>query len=101
MWTPPLNRSLSMSAVAAAPGYSLAAPTEQDALDSLARLLGPDQASDTWTAARAAAGCRLGPLTPDAYATVLDQLKAQGGMASIVGNSLSVRLRAYRSLIKD
>lgn len=90
-----------MTATATVPGYGLAAPTEQDALDSLARLLGPDRAPETWAAARAAAGHRFGPLSMDAYAAVLNQLKTQGGMAGIVGNSMSVRLRTYQSVKKN
>lgn len=90
-----------MSVPVTAPGYGLAAPTEQDALTSLARLLGPDKASETWGAARTAAGHRSGALTPEAYASVLNELKAQGGMAGIVGNSMSVRLRTYQSVQKS
>ena len=82
------------------PGYNLAAPTEQDALLALARLVGPDKAKATWAAACAAAGVpRLG-MSVAQLQLAAQQLAQQPGIVSVTGNSLMVRLISYQKLLR-
>ncbi len=83
--------------------YNLTAPSEEDALRSLARLLGSDTATRVWHTACAAAGIRRpGPtLTLDQLSAAAQQLRQQPGVTSVVASSLVVRLNSYRLLSRN
>lgn len=85
---------------AVVPGYALAAPTEQDALAQLARLVGPDKAQAAWSAACTSAQVpRLG-LSPEQLMLAAQALAKQPGVVSVTGNTLVVRLISYQKLAR-
>ena len=74
-------------------------PTADDVRHELARLVSADEATRIWEAACASIDVhprrRLGT---DHLLQIAEWLKDQAGMAKIVGNSLSIRLRSYQSI---
>ena len=78
------------------PRYRLAPPNEDDALAMLARVVGVDEATDTWLRACSEAGVRrTHELAPGELLRVCEQLAAESGRAGVIGASLAVRARTY------
>ena len=81
------------------PRYRLAAPTEDEALGMLARVLGADGAAEAWLRACRAAGVRRGTgVGPAELLRVAERLAAgcEGdGVPRVVGTALAVRARTY------
>jgi len=74
-------------------------PTADDVKHELSRLVSADEAARIWEAA--CASIDVHPrrrLTIDHLLQIAAWLKDQAGMAKIVGNSLSIRLRSYQSI---
>lgn len=71
---------------------------EDDVRTALERVLGEDKAYDLWRkACEAAEAPRPGPeLGPGEIVDVVEYLQQQPGTASVVGNSLSVKIRTDR-----
>lgn len=69
--------------------------SEDDVRTGLKRVLGEEEARETWLdACEAAQAPRPGPeLGPEEITRVVEHLKQQSGTASVVGNSLSVKIR--------
>jgi hypothetical protein len=80
--------------------YDYDCPTEHEALKSLVKLVGQDEAERLWSDACASFGAlRPGPeLTFDELFQVAEWLQQQSGMAKIVGNSMTIRLRSYHGV---
>lgn len=79
--------------------YNLEAPTEQDLLVSLNRLMKSEESVKLWSAACRTAGARS-PLSIEHFERALVELKEAKGMASIAASSILVRLKSYRTLSK-
>lgn len=79
------------------PRYRLAPPDEDDALAMLARVVGVDEATNTWLRACRNAGVRRtkDELSPGELLRVCEQLAAESGRAGVIGASLAVRARTY------
>lgn len=78
------------------PGYRLAAPTAADVLTSLARLDGPERASEIWAeACRAVDAAPVGEPALAMLEAICAHLKAQGGIVGVIGSSLLVRIQSY------
>jgi hypothetical protein len=75
-------------------------PTETDVLRELERLVEAEEAKRLWHAACDSFGVdRPGPpLKFSQLVQAAEWLKQQSGLAKIVGNSLSIRLRSYRAI---
>lgn len=75
-------------------------PTETEVLRELERLVDAGEAKRLWYAACASFDVdRPGPpLQFDQLVQAAEWLKQQPGLAKIVGNSLSIRLRSYRGI---
>ncbi|MCH9688166.1 MAG: hypothetical protein K0V04_42435 [Deltaproteobacteria bacterium] len=80
--------------------YRYRFPAAEEAKHALARMFGPEDALTHWEAA-----CDLGgvvpddpDLGPDDLRRVADALISGGGLASIVGRTLTIRLVTYSSL---
>jgi len=74
-------------------------PTADDVQRELARLVNAEEGTRIWEAA--CASIDVHPrrrLTIDHLLQIAAWLKDQSGMAKIVGNSLSIRLRSYQSI---
>lgn len=71
--------------------------SEDDVRAALERILGDEQAREVWLDVCDAADIpRPGPeLGPDEIVRVIEHLKERSGNASIVGNSLSVKIRTH------
>lgn len=69
--------------------------SEDDVRTGLERIVGEEEARDIWLeACDAAQTPRPGPeLGPEEITRVVEYLKEQNGTASVVGNSLSVKIR--------
>lgn len=80
------------------PGYALAPPTEHDAMEFLARALGPDQAAALWVRTCRGAGVPSSGMGLDELERAAQALAAQEGVAGVIGSSLLIRLRTYRLL---
>lgn len=80
------------------PGYGLAPPTPHDALAFLARAVGPDRAATEWLRACAGARAPSADLSVDEMMRVSERLAEQEGVVGVIGQSLVVRVRAYRLL---
>lgn len=80
--------------------FNYKCPTETDVLRELERLVEAHEAKRLWHAACQSFGVeRPGPpLKFDQLVQVAEWLKQQSGLAKIVGNSLSIRLRSYRGI---
>jgi hypothetical protein len=90
-----------MTSIAASSNkYDYDCPTEREALESLAKLVSQDEAERLWSDACASFGVsRPGPeLTYDELLQVAQWLQQHSGMAKIVGNSMTIRLRSYRGV---
>lgn len=70
---------------------------EDDVRSGLERVVGEEKAHELWLdACEAAQAPRPGPpLGPDELTRVVEHLKQQSGTASVVGNSLSVKIRTH------
>lgn len=78
------------------PRYRLAPPNEDDALAMLARVVGVDEAANTWLRACREAGVRrTHELAPAELLRVCEKLAAESGRAGVIGASLAVRARTY------
>ena len=81
-------------------GYQYPAPTRADFLDALRRVLGADDAPIAW--AHACDVARFPPGGPEPRPEQLQQaaqaLIQMGGLRSVVGNSMFVRILTYQSL---
>lgn len=81
------------------PGYDLPCPSGDEAIETLVRLLGPQQGSALWEDACQSAGVgRFAPLALDQLQAVAESLGAHPGVAGVVGTSLLVRVRCYALL---
>lgn len=82
------------------PEYRYAAPSQDDALDMLGRVLGPALAAQEWRDACREAGLRLptGDLDPHAVLRVAERLARRPGVAGVLGTSLAIRARTYVNL---
>lgn len=81
------------------PGYALAAPSEQDLLTALARLLGADAAAAVWREVCAAIGVpRPGPAMPVEQLLVAAELLAQRRPCNVAARSFMVRANSYLML---
>lgn len=71
--------------------------SEDDVRSGLERVVGEEKAHELWLdACEAAQAPRPGPpLGPDEITRVVEHLKQQSGTASVVGNSLSVKIRTH------
>ena len=82
------------------PGYSLAAPTETDALAALERVFGRKRGRALWSDACGLAGLDVGQAsTGAALERALQSLAAQGGAAATVSRSVVIRMRTYSQLV--
>lgn len=88
-----------MQTMKPAPGYGLSQPNAQDILAALLRLVGQDESSRLWTASCRQAGISpSSTLTLDQLGRALQQLKQEKGLATIVANSMLVRISSFRTL---
>jgi hypothetical protein len=81
-------------------GYGLAAPSAGDAIAVLARVLGDGAGRAAWVAAVRRAGID-GPVEPlgrRRFRAAVAALAAAGGVAGIVGNALTIRIRTFDRL---
>jgi len=72
--------------------------TEDDVRTALERMLGDERGHEVWREVCDAARIpRPGPeLGPEKITRVIEQLKERSGSASVVGNSLSVKIRTHQ-----
>lgn len=83
------------------PDYNLKEPTEHDALASLQRVFGPQQAQTRWAQACVEALRTPGMVRPGAdLARVSDALATQGGPAATVARAIEIRMRTYYRLLE-
>lgn len=82
------------------PSHDYAQPSEQDVLDALTELFGEEASGLIWEkvcactgVARPASGLSLNGLE-----LAIEYLKRWPGLAGLVGRSMSVRIRTFRSL---
>ncbi len=84
-------------------GYRLARPSRASTVAALARMFGAQGAAVRWR--DACTRCDVDPeheaLPPSLLARVAEVLIASGGMESIVGRSLMVRMLTFESLATD
>lgn len=81
-------------------GYDLTAVTRDSFLASVSRVLGPDVAQAKWSEACAAVALRpdLPDYAPEDLERVAKAFVEMGGLASVVGSSMYVRIVTYRTL---
>lgn len=80
--------------------YNLSPPSEARAVESLERVLGPQEAERAWRSARQKAGLGAirAPLTLDQLRRVAVQMAHMGGIAGVLGTALKIRVETYCSL---
>lgn len=76
----------------------LVRPQALDALQQLARLLGPAEALQAWAQAAASAGHHGTDLSPEALLEVAEALRPSGALQAVFATSLSARVRAWQVL---
>lgn len=77
---------------------AIAAPTETDVLNSLARLTGPEEAHEHWRIACQLAHVARGELTADELGRGLQQLRLMGGLPSVAATAMLVLLGSSDAL---
>lgn len=94
-----MARTTSTPPASADNDFGYECPTADDVQRELARLVSADEATRIWEAACASVDVHpRRRLTIDHLLQIAAWLKDQAGMAKIVGNSLSIRLRSYQRI---
>lgn len=83
-------------------GYDYPPPNRSDFKSALTRVLGEEEAERAWIHACDVASISptLGGPLPDDLTAVAHALRKMGGLHSVVGNSMYVRLLTYQTLAK-
>lgn len=81
--------------------YGIAPPTEQEAIDSIARTFSPTRARTIWNLARYACGYADAsrPLSLEELAHIADFYRGGQGAMSVIGQSLYLRIASYRQIM--